>query len=252
MMSDRVDILGVGVDRLTRRQAVERAVELATTHPGSLAVTPNAELVWIAQRDDELRRVLNQADLAVADGVGVVWACRIQGTPVPERVAGYDLMIELLAKAAEKGLKVFLIGGRPGVAELAATQACRLFPALSVAGFAHGYFSPAEETAVCAAVNRTRPAFLFAGMGAPRQEKWLARNLTELGAGLVMGVGGGLDVLAGRVARAPSWVIRLNLEWLYRLLREPSRLRRQMALPAFALAVARRRLRQTIGRNSLG
>ncbi|HSW09650.1 MAG TPA: WecB/TagA/CpsF family glycosyltransferase [Bacillota bacterium] len=243
-----MEVLGVGVDRLTRRQAVARAVELATTRPGSFAVTPNAELVWAAQSDSELRQALNQADLAVADGAGVVWACRILGTPVPERVAGYDLMTDLLAAAAEQDLGVFLIGGRPGVAELAAAQARRRFPALSVLGFAHGYFSAAEETAMCADVKRVRPAFLFVGIGAPRQEKWLARNLFELGAGLAMGVGGGLDVLAGRVARAPSWVIRLNLEWLYRLVREPARLRRQAALPAFAIAVLRRRLTWGRGR----
>ena len=242
MMLSRTEVLGVGVDRLTRGQAVARAVELATTRPGSFAVTPNAELVWAAQRDGELRQALNQADLAVADGAGVVWASRILGTPVPERVAGYDLMIDLLAEAAERDLGVFLVGGRPGVAELAAAQARRRFPALSVLGLAHGYFSPEEETRVCADVKRVRPAFLFVGMGAARQEKWLARNLSQLGAGLAMGVGGGLDVLAGRVARAPSWVIRLNLGWLHRLVREPARLRRQTALPAFALAVLRRRL----------
>ena len=249
MMPGRIEILGVGVDRLTRRQAVARAVELATTGPGGFAVTLNAELVWAAQSDGELRQALNRADLAVADGAGVVWASRLLGKALPERVAGYDLMIELLAEAAGRGLGVYLLGGRPGVAELAAAEARRRFPALSVVGFAHGYFSPTEESGVLADVSRTRPAFLFAGIGAPHQEKWLARNLSELGAGLAMGVGGSLDVLAGRVARAPSWVIRANLEWLYRLVREPMRFRRQMALPAFALAVLRRKLSLAIGRS---
>ncbi len=250
-MPGRIEVLGVGVDRLTRRQAVARAVELAASRPGSFAVTPNAELVWAAQNDGELRLALNRADLAVADGAGVVWASRLLGTAVPERVAGYDLMLDLLAEASRRELGVYLLGGRPGVAEFAASEARRRFPALGVVGCGHGYFSPAEEPEVLANVNLARPAFLFLGMGAPRQEKWLARNLPRLEVGLAMGVGGGLDVLAGQVARAPSWVIRVNLEWLYRLVREPVRLRRQMALPAFALAVLRRRLTEVVRRNSL-
>jgi N-acetylglucosaminyldiphosphoundecaprenol N-acetyl-beta-D-mannosaminyltransferase len=248
-MSGRTEVLGVGVDRLTRGQAVARAVELAATRPGSFAVTPNAELVWAAQTDGELRRALNRADLAVADGAGVVWASRLLGAAVPERVAGYDLMLDLLAEASRRELGVYLLGGRPGVAELAANEARRRFPALCVVGCDHGYFSPEDEPAVLAGVNRSRPALLFVGMGAPHQEKWLARNLARLEMGLAMGVGGGLDVLAGRVARAPTWVIRVNLEWLYRLVREPVRLRRQVALPAFALAVLRRRLTGGVRRN---
>ncbi|MDQ7794215.1 MAG: WecB/TagA/CpsF family glycosyltransferase [bacterium] len=242
MSGGSVEVLGIRVDRLTMREAVDRAIRLACENPGSLAVTPNAELVWAAQGDPELRRALNAARLAVADGAGVVWASRLLGRPVPERVAGYDLMRELLAGAARRDLSVFFLGGRPGVADRAARRAVELHRGLRVAGTAHGYFSPAEEPGLREAVRRASADFLFAGLGAPRQEKWLARNLARLGVGLAMGVGGSLDVLAGSSRRAPAWMIGANLEWLYRLVNEPKRLGRQLALPRFILAVVGRRL----------
>ncbi len=240
-----VELLGVSIDRVTFDAAVERAVRLATARQGSLAVTANAELVWAATRDAELRTILNRADLVVADGAGVVWASRVLGEPLPQRVAGYDLMLGLLAAAAERGYRVYLLGGRPGVALRAAAVARERYAGLRVVGTAHGYFGPEDEPAVRAAIARARPHLLFVGLGAPRQEKWLACNLPALGVGLAMGVGGSLDVLAGVRRRAPDWMIRANLEWLYRLLREPRRIGRQLALPRFALAVlaARRRRR---------
>lgn len=244
MKRDTTAILGVRIDRLTFEGAVLRAIELLSDAPGSLAVTPNAELVWAAQQDPDLMRALNGARLAVADGAGVVWASKVLGKPVPERVAGYDLMRALLAEAESRGLAVYFLGGRPGVAERAAGCARDLHPGLRVAGLAHGYFAAGEEQEVLAGLNRAGPDLLFVALGAPRQEKWLARHLPGLRVGLAMGVGGSLDVLAGVSRRAPGWMIRANLEWLYRLLAEPRRLRRQLALPRFALAVLGRRLRR--------
>jgi N-acetylglucosaminyldiphosphoundecaprenol N-acetyl-beta-D-mannosaminyltransferase len=175
----------------------------------------------------------------VADGIGVVWASRRVGCPLPERVPGIELMEALCARAEAEGWAVFLLGGLPGVAEQAALALSRRWPRLRVAGTHHGYFS--EDGPVVEQVARSGAQVLFCGLGSPRQELWLARNLARLGVQLAMGVGGSLDVLAGRTPRAPLWLRRLHLEWLYRLLREPRRWRRQLALPRFAWLVLRSR-----------
>lgn len=234
----RVDVLGVGVDPLTLDQAVQRVVALVEAGRGGLVVTPNPEVIVVAWDDLRLRAILNAAEVAVADGVGVVWAAGRLGTPVPERVAGYDLFRRLLAVAARHGYRVFFLGGRPGVADAAARRARDAFPGLEVAGTHHGYFRPAEEPDVVEAIRAAHPDLVFVGMGVGRQEHWMGRNRSRLGKSVLMAVGGSLDVLAGVVRRAPAAWQRLRLEWLYRLLRDPARWRRQAAtLPRFVWAV---------------
>ncbi|MDR7386279.1 MAG: WecB/TagA/CpsF family glycosyltransferase, partial [Armatimonadota bacterium] len=164
-------------------------------------------------------------------------ASRRLGRPLPERVPGVELMEALCERAARQGWPIFLLGGLPGVAEQAAAELRRRWPGLPVAGTHHGYFQ--VEGAVVEAVARSGAALLFCGLGSPRQELWLSRHLDRLGVRVAMGVGGSLDVLAGRSARAPAWLRRVHLEWLYRLLREPRRWRRQLALPHFAWLVLR-------------
>lgn len=245
----RVDVLGVPVDNVTMDQAVEVVDRLVRAGAGGLVVTPNPEMVMAARRDPELLAVLREADLAVPDGVGLVWASRLLGRPLAGRVAGYDLFLRLLELAARRDYRVYLLGGAPEVAAAAESRIRKTYGATTVVGFRHGYFTAGELPAVLDAIRAAGPHLVFVGMGSPRQERWMGRNRSALAKMVLMGVGGSFDVIAGRVARAPEGWQRANLEWLYRLVREPRRLRRQLVLPRFAAAVLLARLgRRRAGR----
>ncbi len=241
----RVEILGVPVDAVTEEEALRR-VEDFLRHPlegaTRLVFTPNPELVRSAHRDGEMREALCSGDLNIPDGAGLVWAARILGLPLRERVTGVDLMHRLLDLASREGFSVYFLGTRPEVVARAAGRARQLFPGLKVAGFHHGYFSPQAEEEVVGMVREKRPDLLFLGLGFPREQKFLYRHREELGARVAVSVGGSLDVLAGVKSRAPGFMRRLGLEWMYRLIREPWRARRMTALPWFALRVLSHRL----------
>ncbi|MDI6711183.1 MAG: WecB/TagA/CpsF family glycosyltransferase [Bacillota bacterium] len=234
-----IELLGARIDALTVGEAVDFAADLVTKGRPSQVITMNPEYLYRAQKEPELLRVANGAALVTADGVGIVWAAACAGRPVPQRVTGIDLMQRLLARAAAEGWRVYFLGAVPGVAEEAARRARESLPGLIVCGAHHGYFDVDDDGAVVAAVRAARPDLLFCGLGAPKQELWAARRLGDLGVPVVMGVGGSLDVLAGKVRRAPAWLVRLRLEWLGRLVREPRRWRRQLVLPKFAWLVIR-------------
>ncbi len=234
-----VDILGVPMHPVSLEQAAELALRWAAGDgPMRWIVTLNPEMVMQAQRDPGFGSLLALADLLVPDGVGTVWAGRMLGVAVVGRVPGIELAERILERAAQTRLPVFLLGGRPGTAEQAAARLRERLPGLVVAGWAHGYLEPGgqEEQAVLGRIASARPAVLLVGMGSPLQERWLARHRGQLAGSvrLAMGVGGSLDVWAGRTPRAPGWMRRAGLEWLFRLLREPRRARRMLALPAFA------------------
>ncbi|MDI3298873.1 MAG: WecB/TagA/CpsF family glycosyltransferase [Bacillota bacterium] len=239
----RIRILGVPVDAVTMREAVERILAWCEA-PGErmrVVLTPNPEIIMATQGDAHLRAWLEQADLLTPDGVGIVWAAARLGHPLPERVTGIDLLERLLAEGAPRGLRVFLLGGAPQVAELAERAIERDHPGLRVVGTYHGYFGPDEESYVLDHIRALEPQLLVTGMGMGRDQRWLVAHREVTGAAVGLGVGGALDVLAGLKPRAPRWMIRAHLEWLYRLVREPSRWRRQLALPRFVLAVERQR-----------
>jgi N-acetylglucosaminyldiphosphoundecaprenol N-acetyl-beta-D-mannosaminyltransferase len=231
------DILGIRVHSVTLQEAVDRIVGWVAQGGPHQVVTANAEIIWRAWHDPELARVLEEAALVTADGVGVLWASRRLGQRLPQQVAGIDLVEALAERGAAEGWKFFLYGARPGVAEAAAERLKGHYPGLIIAGTAHGYQTENGEKKVIEAIRAARPHVLLVALGSPRQELWIARHNPKLGVPVAIGVGGSLDVLAGRVRRAPQWVRRLGLEWLYRLVREPRRWRRQMVLPAFAWKV---------------
>lgn len=233
----RVNLLGAGIDALGMEESVEQVAGFVRNGQPRRIMTLNPEFLYRAQFERELLDLVKRADLVTPDGVGIVWACRIAGSPVPERVTGIDLMLRLVEKAAAEGWRVYLLGGAPGVADEAAEKLRMVYPNLRVAGSHHGYFQENEGIKVAGEINKTKPDLLFVALGAPKQEKWIDRYLEKTGAAVAVGVGGSLDVLAGRVRRAPRWVRRLRLEWLYRLFREPSRWRRQLVLPLFAWMV---------------
>ncbi len=238
MRGQRCYILGVPVDVLTLEEAVQRAETMLADGGTHLVVTPNAEMLNLAGRDPGFKGVLCRADLILPDGAGVVLVGRIKGIGKLVRVPGVDFVRGLLGRGRPS---VFLLGGAPGVAELAAIGLRGVNPLLEVRGTAHGYFTAEEETVLVEAIRSSGAEILLAGLGVPKQEKWLAKHLDRLGVGLAVGVGGALDIFAGQAARCPPWLGRIGLEWLYRLVREPRRAGRMLALPQFVWAALRER-----------
>jgi N-acetylglucosaminyldiphosphoundecaprenol N-acetyl-beta-D-mannosaminyltransferase len=232
-----IRILDIAVDDVTMEEAVDRLVRWAASGSSHHAVTVNPEFIMAARRDPAFAAVLNGADLAVPDGVGLIWAARWRRTPLRERVAGVDLVQRVAAAAAQQGLRLYLLGAQPGIAEAAASRLTEAHTHLVVAGTYGGSPSAAEEDAIVARIIAARPHILFVAYGAPQQDLWIARNRARLGVGVAMGVGGAFDFIAGRSQRAPGWIQHLGLEWLFRLYHEPWRWRRMLALPRFAWAV---------------
>jgi N-acetylglucosaminyldiphosphoundecaprenol N-acetyl-beta-D-mannosaminyltransferase len=242
-MSDRatVRVAGVEFDRLDMRGALDRIAELAAARPMSTVVTPNVDLVVIANRHPAFKATIRRAELVLADGQPVVWASRLIGQPLPQRVTGADLLPAVMSLAAERGLRVFLLGGGPGVAERAADRLRAREPGVAIVGTAAPPPGAIDDPEVIGRINDARPDILFVGFGAPKQELWLERHRHELDVGVGIGVGASLDFAAGRVPRAPRWMQRHGLEWLFRLAREPRRLWRRYLVrdPAFAWYLVR-------------
>ena len=233
-MVERVEIHGIQYDNVTLAEAVERGLALAAGDRPAVLVTPNPEILWEALRNPELYDVLTHADLVLPDGIGVLIASRILGTPIAHKVAGVETGEELVRLSGSRGLTVTFFGGKPGVAEEAARRMTQKYPDLQVAGCFDGYFKDAGEV-----LPRIRDAggdILFVCLGSPKQELFIHRYKAKLLPGLAMGLGGSLDVFAGKANRAPKFFLKLNLEWLYRLLKQPSRLGRMMKLPKFLWA----------------
>ena len=230
-------VLGCRVDAITRDEAVSAIASLADTDAAALVVTLGVEMVMAAQRDDEFQRVVNGAALVTCDTIGLLLASRLRGGPLHERVTGVELVDALAARSALHGdVRLYLLGGAGDTAQRAADALRRAYPQATIAGARDGYFGPDESDTVAAAIRASGANVLLAGLGSPKQELWLARHLGATGCGVGIGVGGSFDVFAGNVERAPALFQRAGLEWAYRLAKEPSRWRRQLALPRFAVA----------------
>ncbi len=245
-----MQILGVPVNRVTMDEAVN-CVEafIADRRRPHLVVTANSEMVMRANEDPLLAHIMQRADLVVPDGIGVVWASRLLGEPLGSRVPGIELMHNLLSRSAERGWNVFLLGAEPGVAERAASNMQQAFPGLSIVGCRHGYFHRRDEEEIVAALQASSADILFLALGVPRQEKWAAAHLGRLNIPLAMGVGGSFNVWAGLERRAPQWMQKAGMEWLYRLLKQPARWRRMAVLPQFVLLVLWTKLQSAVSRS---
>ncbi|HWI61035.1 MAG TPA: WecB/TagA/CpsF family glycosyltransferase [Symbiobacteriaceae bacterium] len=216
----RARILAIEVDKVTMSEAVGRCLAWVDGEGSHMVVTPNAEFAYAATKDPEFASILNGADLVIPDGIGILMAARLLGDPVPEKVAGVELSANLIGAMAKRGRgSVYLLGARPEVVAQAAQRIQERFPGITIAGYQHGYYKPEEEAAVISAIRAARPDFLIVGMGMPRQEKWLHQHLRETGAKVGIGAGGTIDVLAGVAPRAPEWMIKSNLEWLFRIVK---------------------------------
>lgn len=237
MVRKQIPVLDVMIDAVSMPEAVRVVENFIAERKTRFIATANAEMVMLAQTDAELAGILNHADLVIPDGAGVVWAARYHHHTMPERVAGYDLVQHLLDKSARSGYRVYFFGGAPGVAEQARLYAQERYPGVKVVGVRDGYFAAEDEPEIINNIKLCKPDILFAALGVPKQEKWLIRNLAELEVPVSIGVGGTFDVMAGVVVRAPLWMQKANLEWLYRLLSQPHRALRMLALPRFMLKV---------------
>lgn len=236
------EILGIQFDDLTRAEAAQAGAALLGEDKFHYVVTPNPEFILAAEKDKEFRDVLNEADLVLADGIGVVYSAKIQGTPLKGRVPGIEFAGDMLVHLNEMGGRLYLLGAKPGVAEEAGAHIVENYPNIALCGTQDGYFQ--DEEAVLLKVAAARPDLLFVCLGAPKQEKWMARWGKHTGARLAIGLGGALDVFAGRVERAPESWQKLGLEWAYRLKKEPQRAGRMAKLPLVLVKAAGKRLKK--------
>lgn len=237
----RTDVLGIGFDNVTQDEAVDRAMALIAAGGSHYVVTPNAEFVQMARGDSRFRDLLNQADLVLPDGIGVVYASKILGRPLKGRTPGVDFAAALCGRMAREGGRLFLLGAKPGVAELAAAELKQRYPGLQICGTHDGYFQ--EDGPVVEEIRAASADVVFVCLGAPKQEQWMAAHGAACGAKLLVGLGGSLDVFAGQVKRAPETWQKLGLEWLYRLIKQPSRIGRMAKLPLFLVSAAGARLK---------
>lgn len=236
----RLHILGVPIDAATFASMLDTIAAWITADTGTHQIcTASPEFVMIAQDDPAFMQVLHTADLCVADGVGLLFAARYLGQPLPERVTGSDGVPLIAARAAREGWKLFFLGAAPGVAEEAAARLIAQHPNLNIVGTYAGSPASEEEDTIIELVNASDADILLVAYGAPRQDQWIARNRDRFQVSMAMGVGGAFDFIAGRVPRAPRWMRRLALEWLFRLIRQPWRWRRMLRLPRFVVAVLR-------------
>jgi len=231
----RIDVLGVGFDSFTMDQAVAEARRLIAAGGSHYVVTPNPEIVEMCREDDDFRETVNAADMVLPDGIGIIYGAKLLGTPLRQRLPGADFAGCLMEVMAREGITLFLLGAKPGVAEQAAAKLREKYPGLKIVGTHDGYFQ--DSAPVAAEIRETGAQVVFVCLGAPKQERWMAEYGPATGAGLLLGLGGCLDVFSGNVKRAPVVFRKLGMEWFYRLLSNPSRAGRMLKLPRFMVHV---------------
>lgn len=236
----RVEVLGIGIDPVDMKSALRRIEEFIEDGRPRIVVTADSSGIVEAQSDTQWRDIMLNADLVTPDSVGVLWACKRVGSPLPERVSGVDLVETLCKKSAEKGYRLYFLGAAPGIAQAAADKMREKYPGCTIVGARDGFFLPADEAKVAQEIRDAKVDVLFVAMGIPKQEKFIARNLYEMAAKVSMGVGGSFDVLSGTVRRAPMLIRKMKLEWLWRLMLNPRKWRKAMTLPKFVILVLSR------------
>lgn len=239
----KIDIHGVKIHNVTMQEAVELIQTwVSESSTVSHAVyTPNSEIIMQAQRNNELKNILNGADLLVADGAGVILASKILRAPIKEKVSGIDLVKKLFKAFSEKNVSFYILGGQPGVAEMAAVNIIAKHQKIKIVGYEHGYFKPEDENELIQKINSAEPDILLVGLGAPKQEFWISSNMHRLKCKILIGIGGSIDVFAGKVSLTPEFIRKAGFEWLHRLIREPRRIKRMMDLPRFMLLTLKER-----------
>jgi len=247
ILANRIKLFQVGIDQVDNKKTIQRIEEFIVSKKPHQIVTPDTLAVLRARKDPEYHDILKSADLVTPDGAGILWAATTLNYPLPERVTGIDMIHNICRLAAEKGYSLYLLGSYPGVASEAASNLTKKYPGIKIAGTHHGYFGSEdsqnyedakngnndknkEEQEIIAEIKENRPDILLVGMGVPKQEKWIDKNLNSLNVPVCMGVGGSFDVLSGRIPRAPLWMQRHGMEWIYRSIKQPTRAFRVLAL----------------------
>ena len=230
---DRIDVLGVGFDNVTMAEAVEKCEKMLEGSSSNLIVTPNPEIVMKAKNDPEYKEILNKASLVIPDGIGIIKGANILGTPLKERVAGYDLICNLLEKHKDGDKTFYFWGSKPEIAEIAKKKLEEKYPNIKIIGVDNGYFDDEKKKEIINRLSELKPDILLVGTGFPRQEKLINEMLPLNIFKIAIGCGGSIDVLSGTVKRAPKLFIKLHVEWSWRLIKEPTRIGRMMVLPKF-------------------
>lgn len=237
----KVDILGVKIDDLNMDKAVKKVIQYTMSEKKYKIYTPNPEFVMTANEDEEFKSILNKGDLVIPDGIGIVIASKIMKKSITERVAGYDLLQNVFNEIKGTDKTVYFFGAAKGVASQAAERMKEVHEGLNIIGIHDGYFDEEEEKKIINTINSLEPDILLVGLGAPKQEKWINQNIDNLNIKVAIGVGGSFDGMAGIVKRAPEIYQKLGLEWFYRLIKQPTRIKRMIKLPMFLLRVIKYR-----------
>lgn len=242
---EEVKILGIPIYNMKFDEFVLLCQERLEQRKQTVIYTPNPEIVMAASKDKKLREVLLRGDFRTADGIGLIYASKIRRKPLVDRIRGYDLSLKLLEIAAKEGYRVYLLGAQPGRAQKAKEQLEKCYPGIQIVGAQHGYFKGLhcgyeahdEEKQVLLDIQNKRPDILFVGFGSPKQEMWIDAYRDVLPNSLWIGNGGTIDILSGQVELAPGWVRKIGFEWLYRMIKDPKRAKRQIILPIFMLKI---------------
>ncbi|MDD3863109.1 MAG: WecB/TagA/CpsF family glycosyltransferase [Eubacteriales bacterium] len=234
----KIDILGIPVDDVTLGDALSVFENLLRGDRMTLIATPNSEILMRASGDSALKNILRRAELVIPDGIGLLYASKILGRPLRERVTGIDFSWNALKLSAQLDCRVYFLGGKPGIAEKAAENMKLQIPGLQIAGTRHGYFTEEEIPSIIEKINGSGADFICVALGSPRQEQFIDAHRDLLHAKVGIGIGGSLDIWSGTLKRAPAFYRNNGLEWLYRLKQQPSRIRRISVLPLFLLKVA--------------
>jgi len=238
----KISILGVNINNLSFADILLKIDEFIYSMSPNLIVTPNAEIIVSATKDDDIKNILNSASISIPDSIGVILAGKYLKTPFKERIPGIDLMMEILKQATSKKYGIYLLGASPAVIQTAAKNINKKYPDLRILGTMHGYFKNDEEQEVLDDILDANPDILFVGMGSPYQEKWAIKHLHKLRVPVIMCVGGSFDVISGYLKRAPKWMQKIGLEWLYRFMQQPSRLKRILVLPFFIYLLIKKQM----------
>lgn len=242
---ESINIFGIKIHNTTLEETTELLRKFLEEDGLKKIYTPNTEIVMAAKDDENLKELLNKGDLIIPDGIGLIYGSRIQKRPLKERVTGFDTSIKLLEIGNEKGYSIYLLGGKEGVARDAAKNIKEKWPNIKIAGYHHGYFKGShlglkneeEEEKIIKDINEKNPDIIFVGLGFPKQEIWIDANKDKIKGKVIIGNGGVMDILSGNAKRAPEIYQKLGLEWFYRLIQQPSRIKRQLVLPKFMLYV---------------
>lgn len=242
---EKISIFGVNIFNIDFKEACSIVDSFLKEDKMHKIFTPNTEIVMEAKKNTEIKNIINSGDLVIADGIGLIYGSKMRKKPLKERVTGFDISMEMINMAEKEGYSLYLLGAKPGVAERASENLKRQYKNLKVVGFHDGYFKGThigmknhpEEIKVINELNELKPDIIFLGLGFPKQELWIEENADKLKSKIIIGNGGVIDILSGDMKRAPKIFIKLNLEWFYRLITNPSRIKRQMNIPKFLISV---------------